>query len=397
VAAGVLLGQPDVTRVGILLLTSTALALMLVRRHGLRLEVERGVSPVRVAVDERSVVTVRIRNGEATASPVIMAEESIDYALGDPPRFIVPTLRSGMTHDVQYSVRPPARGAYRLGPLTARVRDPFGLSLRATAVGGDAELVVLPRVVPLASGHPLGGGVGPDGTVPHHVAIGGEDDQVVREYRDGDDLRRIHWPATARTGDLMVRHEERPSRRRAVVVLDSRRSSHRGSGRTGSFEWAVTAVASILHHVAGSGQVSHLLTADPDSESGVRHDDELGSALDTLARAVLGDDDGVRALLPAAGALASSSGLVTYVGGPLTDDDTRALAGLRRLGASGIALVLDAASFGTRGEPGGPSPQVAATVAELRTSGWSAVTVQRDTALTAAWSAVTTGHRAVAR
>ena len=58
------------------------------------------------------------------------------------------------------------------------------------------------------------------------VALHGEDDQTVREYRDGDDLRRIHWPATARTGELMVRQEDRPAKRRAVVVLDSRSSGH---------------------------------------------------------------------------------------------------------------------------------------------------------------------------
>ena len=67
VAAGVLLGQHDVTRVGILLLALTAIALVLVRRHGLHLDVVRTATPSRVAIDERAVVTVRIRNIEADA------------------------------------------------------------------------------------------------------------------------------------------------------------------------------------------------------------------------------------------------------------------------------------------------------------------------------------------
>ena len=79
VAAGILLGQHDVTRVGILLLALTAIALVLVRRHGLHLDVVRTATPSRVAIDERAVVTVRIRNVEPTPSPVVMAEESIDY------------------------------------------------------------------------------------------------------------------------------------------------------------------------------------------------------------------------------------------------------------------------------------------------------------------------------
>ena len=152
VAAGVLLGQPDLTRIGVLVLALVGIALLLVRRHGLGLEVRRSVSPARVAIDERSVVTVAVRNTETSPSPVVMAEESIDYSLGDRPRFVVPTLRPGAVHEVQYSVRSHTRGVHRLGPLRVRARDPFGLALRAAAVPGDAEIVVLPRVLPLTSG-----------------------------------------------------------------------------------------------------------------------------------------------------------------------------------------------------------------------------------------------------
>ena len=48
-----------------------------------------------------------------------------------------------------------------------------------------------------AAGRPPGSGVGAEGAIPHMVALHGEDDVSIREYRDGDDLRRIHWPATA--------------------------------------------------------------------------------------------------------------------------------------------------------------------------------------------------------
>ena len=231
------------TRVGILLLALTAIALVLVRRHGLHLDVVRTATPSRVAIDERAVVTVRIRNVEPTPSPVVMAEESIDYALGDRPRFVLPSLRPGDVQEVQYTVRSHTRGVHRIGPLGVRVRDPFGLTLRTAAVSGDAEIVVLPKVVPLPHGRSLGSGIGSEGSIPHMVALHGEDDQTVREYRDGDDLRRIHWPATARTGELMVRQEDRPAKRRAVVVLDTRSVGHGGSGRSSSLEWCVTTAA----------------------------------------------------------------------------------------------------------------------------------------------------------
>ena len=118
--------------------------------------------------------------------------------------------------------------------------------------------------MPLPHGRSLGSGIGSEGSVPHMVALHGEDDQTVREYRDGDDLRRIHWPATARTGELMVRQEDRPAKRRAVVVLDTRAVGPRAArGRSSSLEWCVTTAASVTAHVVDAGYAVHLLTADP--------------------------------------------------------------------------------------------------------------------------------------
>jgi len=394
VLSGVLLGQPDVTRVGVLVLVLVAIALVLVQRHGLRLEVRRAVHPARTAIDERSVVTVSVRNAEGGPSPVVMAEESIDYALGDRPRFVIPALRAGAVHEVQYSVRSHTRGVHRLGPLRVRARDPFGLAVRGVAVPGDAEIVVLPRVLPLVSGRSLGSGIGSEGSIPHMVALHGEDDQTVREYRDGDDLRRIHWPATARTGDLMVRQEDRPAKRRAVILLDTRARGHAGSGRNSSLEWCVTTAASVTAHLVDNAYAVHLLTADAGDEAGVHHDNGVEQALDTLARIQLGDDDGVRALLHAANSLTAQGGLVVYVGGPLPDDDAHALAALRQPGSTGVALVVDPGSFGLRtgrrvgSRDAGSEEPTGATTALLGASGWLTAVVDASTAPASAWSAV---------
>ena len=53
---------------------------------------------------------------------------------------------------------------------------------------------------------------------PRSIASAGEDDVVTREYRRGDDLRRIHWRSTARSGELMVRREEQPWQSRALLA-----------------------------------------------------------------------------------------------------------------------------------------------------------------------------------
>ncbi|GGL43601.1 DUF58 domain-containing protein [Phycicoccus endophyticus] len=397
-AAGILLGQRDVTRVGVLLLALVAGSLVLARWHGLHLQVSRTLSPGRVAAGGQCVVTLRVRNGESATTPVLMAEEAVDPALGDRPRVVLDRMRPGTTREVQYTVRSRLRGVHHVGPLRVRVRDPFGLTLRTAAVRGQAEVVVLPTVVPLCAGRSLGRGIGSEGSIPHMVALHGEDDQTIRGYRDGDDLRRIHWPATARTGDLMVRQEDRPAKRRAVLVLDSRAVGHAGSARSGSLEWCVTAAASVAAHLAEGAHAVHVLTTDAGADTGTRHDDTLDGALDALARVRPEGEDAMRHLLHAASALTAQGGLVVYVGGPLGDEDARTLAALRQPGATGVALLVDPAGFARL--PGAPTADLSpagATAALLRASGWLTTVSGGTTGPAEAWSAVVSGTFAGSR
>ena len=69
----------------------------------------------------------------------------------------------------------------------------------------------------------------------------GDEFLTLREYELGDDLRRVHWRSTARTGELMIRQDEARWRSRAAVVLDVQPDGHDarvvrgrgGSGRVG--------------------------------------------------------------------------------------------------------------------------------------------------------------------
>ena len=62
------------------------------------------------------------------------------------------------------------------------------------------------------------------------AAASGEHDIATREYRYGDDLRRVHWRSTARRGELMVRRDEQPHQMQATVLVDRRAVGHRGDG-----------------------------------------------------------------------------------------------------------------------------------------------------------------------
>ncbi|MFP5367499.1 MAG: DUF58 domain-containing protein, partial [Actinomycetes bacterium] len=82
-------------------------------------------------------------------------------------------------------------------------------------------------------------------------------------YRHGDPMRRVHWAATARHNELMVRQEESVTMPEATLILDQRQTSY-GSGflsafgnpdddggmlSSPTFEWAVVGAVSIAAHL----------------------------------------------------------------------------------------------------------------------------------------------------
>jgi uncharacterized protein (DUF58 family) len=346
-------------------------------------------------VDETAVVTLTIENAGSAASPLLMAEEQLDYALGDRPRFVVPRMRRGDRQEVHYSVRSHVRGRHRLGPLGVRLRDPFGLSTRVAAISGSSDVLVLPRIVPLGSGRPPGSGVGAEGEIPHMVALHGEDDVSIREYRDGDDLRRIHWPATAKTGEIMVRQEDRPARRRAVVVLDSRARGHHGSGSSGSFEWAVTACASVAVHLLEHGYALHLVTDETSDDGRAGTAMELDPLLDVLAMAETGSDDQFADVLQSAHPVTASGGLVLAVVTELDEELARRIASLRQPGGTALAVVLDPDGFSaTRRRASGRSHELAC-VTILQGAGWSVAVVGGQDNIASVWSVLSGSIRRV--
>ena len=119
-------------------------------------------------------------------------------------------------------------------------------------LAGNADrLVVYPSVEQL-EGLPLVRGLNPalHATRPEFSHRGGEDFFTLREYRIGDDLRRVHWPSSAKRDELMIRQLETPWQSRALVLLDVRRTSYESRA---AFERAVSGAASTLLHLRRHG------------------------------------------------------------------------------------------------------------------------------------------------
>lgn len=142
------------------------------------------------------------------------------------------------------------RGPLAVGPLTATVSDPFGLARRTTVIAPRTELLVYPRILPLAA--PRIGSAGPLGT---HLAqramatAAGAEFHSQREYVAGDDLRRVNWRASARSTELIVRETAHDGRVMVHLVLDLVPSLD-DPDPDEAFERAVSAAASVAVAVA---------------------------------------------------------------------------------------------------------------------------------------------------
>lgn len=187
-----------------------------------------------------------------------------------------------------YTIEPAHRGVYRLGPVHALTTDPLGLFTYGILVDAATELVVHPTPVP-ASNAALGGegiqGVRErDGKTRRGE---GMDFHGVREYREGDALRRVHWPTTARTGQLAVVEFERAFQQDIVIGLDLTRGSEWGRGRETTLEYAVKVAATLADRTLLAGGGVTLVTQAGRVEARPRDADPEASRfrlLDLLAR-----------------------------------------------------------------------------------------------------------------
>ncbi len=338
--AGLFLGERDLISVGVLLVVLPLFSALAAGRARYRLSCVRSIAPPRVAAGQTAQVRLQLENVSRLPTGLLLAEDTVPYVLGTRPRYVLNGIERGGTRELSYPLRSDVRGKFEVGPLEIRVADSFGLVELGRSFSSCAMFMVTPKVIPLpravVSGSWLGDGDGRART----AAAAGEDDVVPRAYRDGDELRRVHWRSTARYGELMVRREEQQWRNRVLLLLDTRRGAHLGSGPTSSFEFAVSAAASIGVHLAREGLDGQLITdTGALSAPGVFEDVLLNSL------AVIKPSRG-RELTPGLATLRGSSGLLIAVTGRLSAGAARQLAASRRDARPAIALLLDVPTWG---------------------------------------------------
>ena len=384
-----ILDQQDIMRVGLLAMVLPILSAASVARTRFRLGSGRTVEPSRTPAGESATVTITVENVSHLPTGLLMIEDAVPAALGPRPRFVVDRLAPLGSRSVSYPVHTNRRGRYPIGPLSVRLADPFGFCRLDRSFRGQRHLLVTPRIEVLPSVPLIGDWSGTGESRARSVAAAGDDDVAVRDYRHGDELRRVHWRATAKTGSLMVRREEQPWESRATVVLDDRPVAHVGdSPYTGTFERAVEATASIAMHLSHRGYAIRLVTEGREVSTSSAFDgdaggDTTGLVLDALA--VAEPDRGSSIHRLATAVRHGSDGLLVLVLGSLTIPEADDLARARHGMGTTVAVALDAASWGERHARGDSRPGWTL----LRAAGWAVVPLRQGQLLADAWSGLT--------
>jgi uncharacterized protein (DUF58 family) len=379
------LGERDLLRVACFLIALPLVAAAVVARTRYRLSCARSLAPNRVPAGQPTEVILRLENMSFLPTGVLLLEDEMPYTLGGRPRFIIDRIGPEQHRTVRYPVRSDARGRYRVGPLRLRLADPFGLVELTRSFSTVDRLTVVPAVHSLPSVR-LGGARDAGGeSVSRTVAIRGDDDAATREYRNGDDLRKVHWRSTARVGKLMVRREERPWQSRATLLLDTRGIAHRGDGPGSSFEWSVSAVASIAVHAARHGYAVQLITDSGPVVGGARLSDE-GVLLDHLAEVSASRHRGLDA---AVSTLRGVEGIGTLVAvlGLLDPEQAAALAAARTPSDTSVAILVDCSTWMGLSPRARSEADAAydATAEILLTSGWRVVRARHGDTLPQLW------------
>ena len=382
-ACAIVLGQDDLLRVGALLALLPLVAAFFLSRSRYRLGLVRSISPGQVTAGQEARVQLDLSNEGRLPTGLLLLEDQLPYVLGTRPRFVVDRMGPRWQRSVGYVVRSDVRGKFTAGPLSVRLSDPFGLVELDRTFTSRTSLVVTPQVVPLPPIPLSGAWTGSGDNRPRAFASGSAEDVTVREYRRGDDLRRVHWRSSAHAGELMVRREEQPWQSRATLFLDTRSGAHRGRGAASSLEHAVSVAASVAVHLVQRGFTVRLVTASGEEQGGSWHERGTSHAtaplLESLAvvTAVSRVDLDTRWMQDP-----GHSGLLVAVLGDVTDRDRATFARMPHMAATAMALAFDVEGWVAR-RPGPRDAPSAATL--LQSLGWQSVLVGPGTPVASAW------------
>jgi len=215
--------------------------------------------------DEPVAVELRLENHGRRPAVLVELGDSFEPGLADrqlvmEPGPLGPARRRRLRYRASCSQR---WGEYQVGPLTVAASDPLGLFPRTRVIADVSPFAVLPRPVPIPGVEKLG--ARPSLRLQEQAAPRPGQSLAflgVRDYRPGDERRRIHWPATARCGAPVVKELEVDRIPYFTLLLDLDRAHHAGTGRVSTLDCVVRTAASLVWAAARGGHVVQIAGED---------------------------------------------------------------------------------------------------------------------------------------
>lgn len=215
------LGRRDLLNISVFCFALPVLALAALHLSRPGFTVKRTLYPALGRVGTPVDVDLDVHGRSPGGSRTRLAEE-LPFSFRDTPTFSHPdpVVPKGLLSRYHYTLHPSHRGVFTIGPLRGDFADPFDVALLPRMLDAGIALTIAPAAVELPT-ISITDGSGQDGSRSTiERAHASYDDALMREYRHGDSLRRVHWPVTARQGKLMVRAEESVTTPEAVLLLD---------------------------------------------------------------------------------------------------------------------------------------------------------------------------------
>ncbi len=242
---------------------------------------ERECNRVEAEIGQTIAVVLRLKNAGRLPVVWVLVEDllSRNALLPPPPRLEVQGrrihllgLRAGGEKTLTYQLRCQGRGFFQIGPTILETGDLFGLHRRYRILCEPHFLTVLPELLPIegydiASRRPIG-----ELRLTHRLYEDPTRIVGLRPYQRGDPLRRIHWPATARAGQLHSKLYEPSVIAGATLLVDLHAQSYgppRGWVRA---ELAITCAASLAVAIGTMGQQIGLATNGRDAADRIRQE-----------------------------------------------------------------------------------------------------------------------------
>jgi uncharacterized protein (DUF58 family) len=311
----------------------------------------------RVFEDEPLRVTLEVTNRGRFPRFLLDVKDTLPQFVESEDRhdFVVPTLWPAERVSLTYSARPRKRGVYSWDPLQVSASDPFGIYQRFVPFEARCEAVVYPRPIDLS------GSLGQAGVEARGISTGerargsesGLDFYGIRDYQPGDELRRIHWPATAHHGQLTVIEFDRGASENVAVVLDAKEGTDYGTGLDTTLEVGVRAAASLIHWALASEGAGFLAVCDAEGPRwvAVERIHREFEALEVLARVQAEGTMPASALLEWGSLHLQPDANVVLITASPDEDLPAAVEALQRRYLKVAVLLIDAHSYDAKAPP----------------------------------------------